>query len=225
MAQSSVKIKNECSYKDITIPFALIGLVMGVLLVIYFCKFNGGLSIYSNDWGNFGDFLGGIGVTLLTALNVYIFYRLTRQMNERTNENAIEQQRINSIIGRAEVQRFIYRQIDIVSVPIIKGEDKMDKALVSVRNLYFLLNCSRFNVIFSNECETKRVELCELIQPIIGLDENGDKAEATKKNDNKTWDELRNKLIVLEVFINKAMIEGANSLVKDNEETTHQQAC
>ena len=82
----------------------------------------------------------GVILTLLTALNVYIFYRLTRQMNERTNENAIEQQRINSIIGRAEVQRFIYRQIDIVSVPIIKGEDKMDKALVSVRNLYFLLN-------------------------------------------------------------------------------------
>lgn len=225
MAQSSITIKKGSSYRDITLPFAFIGIFVVVLLAIYFYLFHGGFSMDSDDWGNFGDFFGGISVALLTAMNVYIFYRLTRQMNERTDEHAIEQQRINAIVGRAEVQRFIFKQIDELSAPIIKGEESMEEALVHVRNLYYMLNCSEFNVIFSPNCEDKRMELCELIQPIIGLDENGDKAEATKKNDNKTWDELRNKLIVLEVFINKAMIEGANSLVKDNEETTHQQAC
>ena len=215
MAQSSITIKKEPSYRDITLPFAFIGIFVVVLLAIYFYLFHGGFSMDSDDWGNFGDFFGGISVALLTAMNVYIFYRLTRQMNERTDEHAIEQQRINAIVGRAEVQRFMFKQIDELSAPIIKGEETMDEALVHVRNLYYMLNCSKFDVMFSTGCEEKRVELCNLIQPIIGIDEDGNLVESTKTNDNKSWDDLRNKLIVMEVYINRAMIKGANSLVKD----------
>ena len=151
-------------------------------------------------------------------MNVYIFYRLTRQMNERTDEHAIEQQRINAIVGRAEVQRFIFKQIDELSAPIIKGEESMEEALVHVRNLYYMLNCSEFNVIFSPNCEDKRMELCELIQSIIGFDQEGNLTETTKKNDSTAWNELRNKLIVLEVYINRAMINGANSLMRECDE-------
>ena len=58
--------------------FAFIGLTMwGVWHFAYKPNFSATFSTNNADWGNFGDFFWGLGTMLLTALNVYVFYRLT----------------------------------------------------------------------------------------------------------------------------------------------------
>lgn len=47
------------------------------ILVLYCCAFSGGLSDNSADWGAFGDFIGGTCSLFLTAMNIWIFYKLT----------------------------------------------------------------------------------------------------------------------------------------------------
>ena len=59
----------------VTIILFVIMLLIGGLFIYIFCQ----QSISQNlvDWGYFGSFCDGIFGTLLTVLNIYIFYRLT----------------------------------------------------------------------------------------------------------------------------------------------------
>lgn len=52
-------------------------LLVGVFCFVYRPIFYGSVSRDIADWGNFGNFFWGLGTMLLTALNVYVFYRLT----------------------------------------------------------------------------------------------------------------------------------------------------
>lgn len=69
------------------------------ILAFYFFMFNGGLSKDSNSWSNFGDYVNGVLTPILTAINIYVFIKMTIAISgleeRRTiNANAIEEARL-----------------------------------------------------------------------------------------------------------------------------------
>lgn len=60
------------------------GLSLGLivtLVVVYFIHFHGLLSNHISDWANFSDFIYGLSTVALTAVNVWLFYKLTSAAN------------------------------------------------------------------------------------------------------------------------------------------------
>lgn len=62
-----------------------------ITITFYFCKFHDGLSNNNSDWGYFGEYLGGLINPILTALNIYVFYRLTRTISDFDKQNIKKQ--------------------------------------------------------------------------------------------------------------------------------------
>lgn len=74
-------------------------LVFIIILAFYFYMFNSGLSKDSNSWSNFGDYVNGVLTPILTAINIYVFIKMTIAISgleeRRTiNANAIEKARL-----------------------------------------------------------------------------------------------------------------------------------
>lgn len=67
----------------------LIGITCCVILVVYFAVFNGNLSAFSQDWASFGSYLSGIMMPILTAINIWVFIKLTKAID---NNNSKRQQ-------------------------------------------------------------------------------------------------------------------------------------
>lgn len=74
-------------------------LVSIIILAFYFFMFNNGLSKDSNSWSNFGDYVNGVLTPILTAINIYVFIKMTiaiSSLEERRtiNANEIEEARL-----------------------------------------------------------------------------------------------------------------------------------
>ena len=79
--------------------FICVFVVSVIILAFYFFMFNDGLSKDSNSWSNFGDYVNGVLTPILTAINIYVFIKMTiaiSSLEERRtiNANAIEEARL-----------------------------------------------------------------------------------------------------------------------------------
>lgn len=205
-------MKQKCFYKIGNILLIGMFVLTIVVVAIYFYQFHGVLSSDSSDWGNFGDFVGGISTLLFTGVNVIIFYQLTKQMNESNDIHANKQQQINMVMVRSEIQKFLFVRIRELISPIIKGTDAMEESLEQLKILYFYVNWLTIDSTFSHDAEEKRNSICEQIRPILGIDRTGKVIQATKQQDDRAWNQLRNDLILLEIIMNKTMMENINTL-------------
>lgn len=68
------------------------GLIAVIMLFVWFWAyrpvFSDDYAVENTDWGGFGDFFWGLGTMLLTALNVYMMYKInsTIEYNRRTKD-------------------------------------------------------------------------------------------------------------------------------------------
>lgn len=60
------------------------------LLALYFILFHSGFSNDSSSWSDFGDYCNGIITPILTAVNIYVFIRLTSRISEIESNRAQE---------------------------------------------------------------------------------------------------------------------------------------
>ncbi len=71
----------------------IVGVLIVMSIIVYICNFGFRLSYNSSDWGNFGAYLSGTIMTLLTVINIWLFYRLTliveNKNSERNTKNKI----------------------------------------------------------------------------------------------------------------------------------------
>ena len=70
---------------------AIIGLLELGVIVAYFCIFNGAISSANQDWDTFIQIFNGLVMTVLTAVNIYIFYQLTVAIEDKNQERIIKQ--------------------------------------------------------------------------------------------------------------------------------------
>ncbi len=59
-----------------------------ILIVLYFVFFHNGFSIDSNSWSNFGDYFNGVLTPILTAVNIFVFIRLTTIISDIESKRA-----------------------------------------------------------------------------------------------------------------------------------------
>ena len=69
--------------------FILIFVLILCVYVLYRYIFNGDLSSEISDWTAFVSILNGVGILLLTALNVWIFYKLTILIAENEEKHRL----------------------------------------------------------------------------------------------------------------------------------------
>jgi len=64
----------------------IVGVIIAISIVLtvgaYFLIFNQGLSHSTQDWANFGGYLGGILAPIFTILNIAVFIRLTNAIDK-----------------------------------------------------------------------------------------------------------------------------------------------
>lgn len=65
-------------------------IVSVIVLALYFIIFHFGFSNDSSSWSDFGDYCNGIITPILTAVNIYVFIRLTSRISEIESNRAQE---------------------------------------------------------------------------------------------------------------------------------------
>ena len=83
------------------------GIVLILCLVVvgvYFYEFHGMLSDKAETWGAFGDFVGGICSLFLTAMNIWIFYELTKTIAKQDSEREQDKQEYEKLKQRVLIQ-------------------------------------------------------------------------------------------------------------------------
>lgn len=95
---------------------AILGVLAIVLLLLYFIKFHGELSGNPSDWSSFANYLSGIWMPLLTIGNVWLFYKLTSNVERNTNNRHVEELKHLQKSFKCQLMNDeIIRLIDIVS--------------------------------------------------------------------------------------------------------------
>lgn len=113
-------------------------LIMIGSLFFYFYTFYGSLSLLHDNWGYFGDYVGGVTGTLVAALAVfliYLTYRLQQEELEKTNvalttqnEQLKIQQFQNVFFNLLERKDQIVNEIEMVEYTVtIEGSDQREK--------------------------------------------------------------------------------------------------
>lgn len=86
----------------------VIGLLEVMLVIAYFSIFNGAISTDHQDWDTFIQIFNGLVMTVLTAMNIYIFYKLTVVIENKNQERAVKEKvfEAQSVITQMRVRQY-----------------------------------------------------------------------------------------------------------------------
>lgn len=85
--------------KSIKIACIIAAIVSFLMIVLYFVFFHYGFSKDSGSWSNFGDYVNGTLTPILTAINIYVFIRLTTVISDTESkraQDALTQEKLRS---------------------------------------------------------------------------------------------------------------------------------
>ncbi len=181
--------------KIFIISFIIIICAILGLFFIYRMVFNGDFSTDSADWGNLGDFLGGIGMLLLTCLNVWIFYELTQEINKKEM--------------KLKTQQLVYEKLDSIIDSIIHTSNmSRENILNPLKELYFYINWVNYRHLYSDKIEEERVTICKSSRPILGIDDNENLLkEEDIKTDKQSIIGIRSQLLDFISHIHQSILE------------------
>lgn len=159
--------------KTIITVCTIIGLLEFAMIAIYFVVFNGGLSTTNNDWDTFIQIFNGFIMTILTALNIYVFYHLTIVVEDKNQERAVKDKifETQSVITQMRVKQYeevrtlIY---DVISVIAKKKKDNVSFDLLhkKIVELNESLLFKNFNVDDPSTLEKPSLKIIKTIQDI-----------------------------------------------------------
>jgi len=87
----AVNSKDNNSQINISIIILLIVFLLSMFSGLYFLIFNEKLSNQPQDWASFGGYISGVLMPLFTAINIWVFVRLTQTISEKQKEFQIEE--------------------------------------------------------------------------------------------------------------------------------------
>lgn len=90
---------------------AIICVVLISIIVVYVFNFGFGLSSLSTDWANFGAYVSGLTVPLLTIANIYVVYKLTIAVENKNRERAIGQKMFESQVIVTQMRMRLYESM------------------------------------------------------------------------------------------------------------------
>ena len=112
----------------IIVVCTIIGLLELSMIVIYFVVFNGGLSTSNQDWDTFIQISNGFIMTILTAINIYVFYHLTVVIEDKNQERAVKEKvfEAQSVLTQMRVKQYEDVKTLIYKVVEMVAQDKSD---------------------------------------------------------------------------------------------------
>lgn len=150
---------------------AIICVVLISIIVVYVFNFGFGLSSLSTDWANFGAYVSGLTVPLLTIANIYVVYKLTIAVENKNRERAIGQKMFESQVVVTQMRMRLYESMRAL----------ISEILVDLDN--------------SNDCESKKLDklkakLDEVNSSILFADSTG-KTSFLKEENEKVKSALK----------------------------------
>ena len=162
MAEENVTIMTRiCNWwgqlKSIQRNFILASILLVILpclvvCVFYLCTFNEGLSKDNADWGTFGDFVGGICSLFLTAMNVWVFYKLTVAISNQEEVRAKAQKQFEMLKIK------LHKQEELISMFCNAKEQTF--TMVDLDNGIATINSKAIDGIMETYYELKHSGLC-----------------------------------------------------------------
>ena len=76
--------------------------------VLYLSVFRYGLSSNATDWGSFGSYFSGLIMPILTAMNIIVFVKMTKEISSIDDKRSK-----NAIISQEEITLMQFRQKEI----------------------------------------------------------------------------------------------------------------
>ena len=149
----------------------IICVVLISIIVVYVFNFGFGLSSLSTDWANFGAYVSGLTVPLLTIANIYVVYKLTIAVENKNRERAIGQKMFESQVIVTQMRMRLYESMRAL----------ISEILVDLDN--------------SNDCESKKLDklkakLDEVNSSILFTDSTG-KTSFLKEENEKVESALK----------------------------------
>jgi hypothetical protein len=151
----------------------IIGLLELAMIVIYFVIFNGEISTSNQDWDTFIQIFNGVIMTILTAVNIYVFYHLTVVIENKNQERAVKEKvfEAQSVITQMRVKQYeevrtlIY---DVISIIAKKKDDNgsydlLHKKIAELDNSLLFKN---YNVDDPSTLEEPSLKIIKTIQDI-----------------------------------------------------------
>ena len=150
---------------------AIICVVLISIIVVYVFNFGFGLSSLSTDWANFGAYVSGLTVPLLTIANIYVVYKLTIAVENKNRERAVGQKMFESQVIVTQMRMRLYESMRAL----------ISEILVDLDN--------------SNDCESKKLDklkakLDEVNSSILFADSTG-KTSFLKEENEKVKSALK----------------------------------
>jgi|GEM_PF-6664330 len=182
----------------------IIAIVSIVILVVgfYFYHFNGSISQDSDSWSNFGNYINGVLMPVLTAINIYVFIKLTTEVSkleERRSENAISKE-------NERIEREMQHEREILLLQLRKQE--LDVFI------------KQMNRIFDNSSDSISIESLQQVADYLkSFGETGlkwfnlENYEITKNEINSMWVKLNR--YIYNIQNNKAFDEELFNKIYD----------
>lgn len=171
---------------------AIIVLFEIVIIICYFTIFNDGLSSSVDDWNLFYQLMNGLAITILTIINIAVFYKISVSLDVRSK--LFEAQ---SIISQMRVRQYEYLRslIKNIQVQVIRNNinssdvEELKKGLMEMDNSFLYKNDNFKDEIFFKP----------LIRTIC------DDFENHNSDIKKTYNDLSNFIKIFEFYIIQQM--------------------
>jgi hypothetical protein len=177
--------------------------------------FNDGLSKDSNSWSNFGDYVNGVLTPILTAINIYVFIKMTiaiSSLEERRtiNANAIEEARFEKEmhhekemlmmqLRKQEIDTFVKQMNRIFDYSSIENRKQSLQQVIDYLSSFCETGFKWFNINNNNHTKHRIEYLTVSLRTVLfDLEDNKQSSE-----------ELFNKIYDAKAEITNTLVEAA----------------
>ena len=187
--------------KTIVAICAVIGLLELVVIVAYFCVFNGEISTVNQDWDTFIQIFNGLVMAILTAVNIYIFYQLTVAIEDKNQERIIKQKISDAQTIITQMRLGEYERVKSLINDIIKD---IRCKIINEQRLFSLikeLESISSSLLFKNGKISEQGVLNDTTNNILSLTKNVATLSSNEKLREELIAALKTYILIMEIYI------------------------
>lgn len=148
----------------------IIVIAFAVVLALYLIVFRYGLSHSTTTWSEFGGYVSGVLMPILTAINIYVFVKLTNAISEKDSQRSkkemlFQKQLMLMQFRKKEIDEFETMMNSIYTIDDIKSTDDM---ISKISNLVIYLGSFRSTKLSLFGCDEDS-EISKEINKLIDL--------------------------------------------------------
>lgn len=185
----------KCLKYVILIPVIILTVLSFVIVEAYFVRFSNGISDNIDNWMLFISICNWIFISILTGINIWIFYKLTTSIAENNDNQFLEQKiaRTENVILNLRIKD--YEKLRETGNELKKKIAMQEKYTEELNKFWYILLSMQNTSLFSYKDKVGKSQidtLCESFFPII---------RGQETNPNIIGDKIDRCLLVVEFLI------------------------